>query len=277
MSDEELRQLDRKAQAGDLEASHAAALTRHRQDPKGGHLLAHAWHTHAEEWLPRVSFFAEFGRDVHWYGEDVEDMREWVRPAKAKAQAKASECVEHARMGRVDEAYRCAGDAMSLEGDTIDRVDAWGQLHEIAVYALWRTQKRLDELFPGLVSRARHQLEERDVFSTYVDEEELDEFLREVDKEVAPWWAKQAALVPEPRADRGASAEPLRLVLSAEKSNKFWEIQVEGATQVVRYGRIGTEGRTHTKEFADTSAAQASAAKLIASKRKKGYVDDEGR
>lgn len=59
-----------------------------------------------------------------------------------------------------------------------------------------------------------------------------------------------------------------------EKSSKFWEITVDGASHTVRYGRIGTNGRTLTKEFDSVEEARKSAEELIQSKRKKGYIDE---
>jgi predicted DNA-binding WGR domain protein len=61
--------------------------------------------------------------------------------------------------------------------------------------------------------------------------------------------------------------------LSDGKSHKFWEIRVEGTSHTVRYGRIGTNGTTKTKDFADAAAATADAAKLIEQKVKKGYEE----
>ncbi len=58
-----------------------------------------------------------------------------------------------------------------------------------------------------------------------------------------------------------------------EKSAKFWQIKVEGNTHVISYGKIGTSGQTKEKGFDDAEAADKAADKLIASKRKKGYVD----
>jgi DNA ligase-1 len=56
-------------------------------------------------------------------------------------------------------------------------------------------------------------------------------------------------------------------------SSKFWEVSVGGNTVTTRYGRIGSPGQSTTKEYADTTAAQAAAAKLIAEKTGKGYVE----
>jgi predicted DNA-binding WGR domain protein len=56
-------------------------------------------------------------------------------------------------------------------------------------------------------------------------------------------------------------------------SQKFWEISVAGASFTVRFGRIGTAGQSQTKPFADEDKANKEAAKLIAEKLKKGYVE----
>ena len=63
-------------------------------------------------------------------------------------------------------------------------------------------------------------------------------------------------------SDRGTSA-----------SAKFWEVEVDGSTLVVRFGKIGATGQTTRKDFANVAAAEAEAAKLIGQKVKKGYVE----
>ena len=63
-------------------------------------------------------------------------------------------------------------------------------------------------------------------------------------------------------SDRGTSA-----------SAKFWEVEVDGSTVVVRFGKIGATGQTTRKDFADAEAAEGDAAKLIGQKVKKGYVE----
>lgn len=60
---------------------------------------------------------------------------------------------------------------------------------------------------------------------------------------------------------------------SDEKSNKFWEISMEGASVTVRFGRIGTSGQTQTKTFPEAAAAQKHADKLIEEKTGKGYEE----
>jgi predicted DNA-binding WGR domain protein len=63
-------------------------------------------------------------------------------------------------------------------------------------------------------------------------------------------------------SDRGTSA-----------SAKFWEVEIDGSTLVVRFGKIGATGQTTRKDFANAEAAEAEAAKLIGQKVKKGYVE----
>lgn len=57
------------------------------------------------------------------------------------------------------------------------------------------------------------------------------------------------------------------------KSDKFWEITRSDNGHTVRYGRVGTDGQSTTKEFADHDKALASHDKLIAQKLKKGYQE----
>jgi DNA ligase-1 len=69
----------------------------------------------------------------------------------------------------------------------------------------------------------------------------------------------------------GAAGAGRRFELVEGKSSKFWEIAVAGQEVTIRYGRIGTQGQTSTKAFADAAAAAQHAAKLIAEKTAKGY------
>ncbi|MFW6773293.1 DUF4132 domain-containing protein [Nocardioides sp. CPCC 205120] len=61
--------------------------------------------------------------------------------------------------------------------------------------------------------------------------------------------------------------------LTAGTSDKFWSIGVEGADVTVHYGRNGTKGQVTRKTYADPAAAAAEAAKQVAAKEKKGYVE----
>lgn len=62
-----------------------------------------------------------------------------------------------------------------------------------------------------------------------------------------------------------------KLHYSDGKSNKFWLITLEGCTQTVSYGKVGTNGQTKTKEFTTAAEAKRSYEKLIQAKLKKGY------
>jgi predicted DNA-binding WGR domain protein len=59
-------------------------------------------------------------------------------------------------------------------------------------------------------------------------------------------------------------------------SSKFWRARVEGKTLYVNYGKIGTNGQTQVKDFADHAGAVKEYEKLVREKRKKGYVDSGG-
>jgi predicted DNA-binding WGR domain protein len=57
------------------------------------------------------------------------------------------------------------------------------------------------------------------------------------------------------------------------KSSKFWEITLTGGIVVVRFGKSGTQGQSQEMTFADAEAAAKHAAKLIAEKTGKGYIE----
>jgi predicted DNA-binding WGR domain protein len=60
--------------------------------------------------------------------------------------------------------------------------------------------------------------------------------------------------------------------LSDGRSDKFWEVSVDGAAVTVRFGRIGTAGQTQVKSLPDAVAACEHVEKLIGEKVGKGYV-----
>ncbi|AXE18469.1 hypothetical protein DR864_12245 [Runella rosea] len=64
------------------------------------------------------------------------------------------------------------------------------------------------------------------------------------------------------------------LIFQDDFSNKFWRVSVENSTLTVIYGRIGTAGRSDSKEFPSNLEAEKEANKLIAEKLKKGYEED---
>lgn len=63
------------------------------------------------------------------------------------------------------------------------------------------------------------------------------------------------------------------LIYMDAKSSKFWNIQLEGSSHTVTYGRIGSAGQSATKNFDSEELARKDAEKLIKEKLGKGYVD----
>jgi uncharacterized protein (TIGR02996 family) len=68
----------------------------------------------------------------------------------------------------------------------------------------------------------------------------------------------------------------VRLEFVEGSSNKFWELALDGAQYQVRWGRIGTKGQEKAFSCANPGKAKTESDKLIAEKRKKGYVDVKG-
>ena len=64
-----------------------------------------------------------------------------------------------------------------------------------------------------------------------------------------------------------------RFVYQDAKSDKFWDIEFEGTTQTVVYGKTGTAGREAVKEFATAEECTKESEKLISQKLKKGYTE----
>lgn len=78
------------------------------------------------------------------------------------------------------------------------------------------------------------------------------------------------ARLPLPAPPREDSPMP-RYEFSDDKSNKFWEIQLEGKSVTTHWGRIGTDGQTKSKGYGSDDEAKKEYDKAIASKVKKGY------
>jgi DNA ligase-1 len=64
-----------------------------------------------------------------------------------------------------------------------------------------------------------------------------------------------------------------RFELSDGKSEKFWEVAVQGKEVTVRYGRTGSDGQTSTQYLVSAAAATAHADKLVKEKTAKGYQE----
>jgi predicted DNA-binding WGR domain protein len=56
-------------------------------------------------------------------------------------------------------------------------------------------------------------------------------------------------------------------------SAKFWEISRDGGQVTVRFGRLGTNGQTQTKDLGSETAAAFHVASVISEKLAKGYVE----
>ena len=67
-----------------------------------------------------------------------------------------------------------------------------------------------------------------------------------------------------------------RFEFAEGNSNKFWEIEQDGSDLNIRWGRIGTQGQSQTKNFADAAKAAAALDKLVTEKTGKGYAETAG-
>lgn len=56
-------------------------------------------------------------------------------------------------------------------------------------------------------------------------------------------------------------------------SAKFWEVDCRGSQVTVRYGRLGTDGQSQTKDLGSPDCARQHADKLIGQKLAKGYTE----
>jgi DNA ligase-1 len=77
--------------------------------------------------------------------------------------------------------------------------------------------------------------------------------------------------VSTPPVAPGSITTPRRFEFIEGTSAKFWEIVRSVASVTVRYGKIGTDGQSKTKDFADEAAAIRHAEGLIGEKMGKGY------
>jgi DNA ligase-1 len=96
----------------------------------------------------------------------------------------------------------------------------------------------------------------------------------EMTRKRVPAAAKPAAARPAAPAPAGEGGKRVRYFeLSDGSSSKFWEITLEGAQHIVRFGKIGSAGQRRLKEFASATAAESDARKLIGEKTRKGYLE----
>jgi uncharacterized protein (TIGR02996 family) len=62
-------------------------------------------------------------------------------------------------------------------------------------------------------------------------------------------------------------------VYTDAKSNKFWNIDLQGSSFIVTFGKVGSKGQTQTKDFPDGQKARKAHDKLVAEKLAKGYIE----
>jgi predicted DNA-binding WGR domain protein len=60
---------------------------------------------------------------------------------------------------------------------------------------------------------------------------------------------------------------------SLTRSDKFWEISVQGTSYAVQFGKSGATGTRQEKSFESAAACRTAAEKVIAEKLKKGYTE----
>ena len=89
--------------------------------------------------------------------------------------------------------------------------------------------------------------------------------------------APRTISIPAPSSQAGTTTMPRYFEYVGGNSSKFWEVSHSGNTITTRWGRIGTDGQSKTKEFADEPAAKAAYEKQIAEKTKEGYIEKPGR
>jgi predicted DNA-binding WGR domain protein len=63
-----------------------------------------------------------------------------------------------------------------------------------------------------------------------------------------------------------------RFELIDDGSANFWEVTIDGSCFTQTYGKVGTSGKSKTKEMASAAAAYKEVAKLVRAKKRKGYL-----
>lgn len=88
---------------------------------------------------------------------------------------------------------------------------------------------------------------------------------------------RKTAKSPQDFADQEPSlSESLEIFDKKANTNKFWRVRVYGRFLIREWGRHGTKGQNKVEDHFHQWDAEDAARKLIASKRKKGYVAEAG-
>jgi DNA ligase-1 len=127
----------------------------------------------------------------------------------------------------------------------------------------------------SLITFRYQELSDRGVprFPSFVGVREEAKDLPKPNAKAAPPKSTVALSAKPATGSTSASGAARRFEFREDGSEKFWEISRSGGDVTVRFGRIGTNGQTQTKSFADEASAVKHADKLIAEKTAKGYVE----
>ncbi|HEX4453040.1 MAG TPA: DNA ligase, partial [Kofleriaceae bacterium] len=79
---------------------------------------------------------------------------------------------------------------------------------------------------------------------------------------------------PAPEIVDTTPAADFKVRLVHDEAQKFWEIEVRGATYYTRFGKLGSPGQTRVTEMGSASAAKTDADKRAMQKRREGYRND---
>jgi WD40 repeat protein len=67
----------------------------------------------------------------------------------------------------------------------------------------------------------------------------------------------------------------MKTYLVTDEGARFWSISLDGSEYTVRYGKVGSNGRTIQKSFDSEEKAEKAYNKQVASKQKQGYVEGD--
>ena len=101
----------------------------------------------------------------------------------------------------------------------------------------------------------------------------LDVVAKPVQPIVAASLLKPASVTPEIVTGDASAAASRYFEYVEGSSNKFWEVSQLDNSMTTRWGRIGSNGQSKTKTFADAKSAVDAVAKLIEEKTGEGYVE----
>jgi DNA ligase 1 len=109
-------------------------------------------------------------------------------------------------------------------------------------------------------------------FPSYVGER-LDVELPKPKLKATPKAAEPVVEVEDEVADDKPAAD-FKVRLVHDEEQKFWEIEVRGATYYTRFGKLGSPGQTRVTDMGSASAAKTDADKRAIQKRREGYRND---